>query len=70
MSNEKPQAEASLESIPERVILWQDHAYPYGYRATLSLLHFADGSEALELSHGGYVIRRPYTFPFLEKDRL
>lgn len=62
--------DVATEELFETIILWQDHAYPYGYRPTLRLLKFRNGAATLELSVGGTVTRLPYTFPFLEGDRL
>lgn len=54
-------SQAMTEPIQERVILWQDHSHPEGYRPTLTLLVFPNGRKCLELSVHGTVMRLPYT---------
>lgn len=55
--------QAVTELLLERVILWQDHAHPNGYRPTLELLTFIDGRKALRLSVHGKVTTVAYTRP-------
>jgi hypothetical protein len=57
-------------SIVERVTLWEDHAHRHGYRPTLQMLLFEDGTAAIELNVHGRVTRERYVFPFMERDRL
>lgn len=61
---------AAMELINECVTLWQDHAYREGYRSTLELIKFRDGRCVIQLSVHGKIVRLPYMFPFLERDRL
>jgi hypothetical protein len=53
-------SEPGMELIAERILLWQDFTYPVGYRASLTMLVFEDGTRSLEFNVGGYVVRRPY----------
>lgn len=55
--------QAMTEITKDKVILWQDHAHPQGYRPTLKLLEFPDGRMALELSVFGRVVVMPYVKP-------
>lgn len=46
--------------LAERVILWQDHSHPNGYRPKLTMLIYPDGRMALEMNVFGSVFVRPY----------
>lgn len=53
--------EAVTEMISDKIVLWQDHSHPNGYRPTLEMLVFPDGQKALRLSVFGKVTTFSYT---------
>lgn len=70
-----PSSVPATTEMSEKIILWQDHNHPHGYRPTLKMLTFPDGNHALELSVFGRVTVVPYTkpespSPFDEIERL
>lgn len=51
------------ENIKEKVILWQDHSHPIGYRPTLKMLVSDTGEKMIELNVFGKVSVFPYVSP-------
>ena len=45
----------------EKIVLWQDHSHPQGYRPTLTLIQYDSGEKCLELRVFGSVYRERYT---------
>ena len=50
----------SATELCDKIILWQDHTHPNGYRPTLKMLMFPDGKRALELNVFGKVTVIPF----------
>lgn len=55
MTSAPKPSEAATE-LAEKVILWQDHTHPEGYRPTLKMVNFPNGKQALELNVHGRVV--------------
>ena len=51
------------ENIKEKVILWQDHSHPIGYRPTLKMLVSGTGEKMIELNVFGKVSVFTYVSP-------
>lgn len=56
-------SDAVMELAHDKIILWQDHSHPSGYRPMLRMLVYPDGKCALELHVHGNVTVMPYTKP-------
>lgn len=54
---------AATDMALEKIILWQDHSHPSGYRPTLKMIEYPGNKFALELNVFGRVTVVPYTKP-------
>ena len=56
-----PKPSEAVTELAEKVILWQDHTHPNGYRPKLTMLKFPDGRLAIEINVHGSCQVFPYT---------
>ncbi len=51
---------AAIDMAIDKVVLWQDHAHPNGYRDSLTLVKYSEEKWSYEFNVGGTVQVIPY----------